>query len=135
MRLLRGFLSPAARLSAYISGLGDRADFESLIRLRGELRSVRWEEQRREIETQLLRATLRLGRDPRSALPRPSRSLSPIVGAWRRLRRPQAPVLIAEPPIPADLLRDHYFSESAAQLEQFFRSEEHTSELQSLMRT
>lgn len=120
MRFLRGFRSPSARVSNYIRGLGDRADVGSLMRLRGELRSSRLEEQRRDVETQLLRAALRLGRDPRGVLPRPSRILSPIVGAWRRLRRLQSPVLVADPPIPADLLRDRYFSESAAQLEQFF---------------
>lgn len=120
MRFLRGFRSPAPRLTHYISGLGDRGDLGSLIRLRSELRPARWQVQRREIETQLLRAALRIGRDPRSLLNRPSRTLSPLVAAWRRLQRPQAPVVIAEPPIPEDLLRDRYFSGSEPRLEQFF---------------
>lgn len=120
MRFLRGFRLPAARLTHYISGLGDQADLGSLTRLRSELRQARWQEERRDIEAQLLRAALRVGRDPRSVLNRPSRTLSPLVAAWRRLQRPHTPVVIAEPPIPGDLLRERYFSESAPQLEQFF---------------
>lgn len=117
---LSGFREPGPRFSRYIRGLGDRADFASLIRLRRELGSSRWGEQRRDIETQLLRAALRVGRAPNTVLARKSKNRSLLISAWLRLQQPHEPVDVVEPPIPNDLIRDQYYGEARSDIEQFF---------------
>lgn len=114
------FKEPEPKMSKYISGLGRQSDFETLIRLRKLLRSSRWKEQRRDIDTEILRAALRLGRDPTTVLPKMLRTVSPFVGAWNLLVRAQLVQNVVEPPIPADLLRERYYGKYADELEQFF---------------
>ena len=120
VRFLGGFRDPGPRYSRYILALGDAADFDSLEQLRRKLRAQRWEEQHRLIEEQLLRAALRVGRDPATVQERARKTLSPFVAARWRLRVPTQPIQITEPSLPRDILRDRYVTDAVPELVQLF---------------
>ncbi len=104
----RGFKKPEPHVSRFIRLLGDAQNIEGLQLIRKTLGGAKWNDQRRLIHDALIRAGSFKGVDVRELVPLGNESLSAFAACFFLWRDRDAKIDVYIPPVPNNLIREHY---------------------------
>ncbi len=104
----RGFKKPEPHISRFIRLLGDAQNIEGLQFVRKTLNGAKWKGHRRSIHDALIRAGKFKGADVRELVPLGNESLSAFAACCFLWRDRDAKIETHIPPVPNNLIREHY---------------------------
>ncbi len=116
----RGFRRPEPHVSRFIRLLGDAQNIEGLQLVRETLSGAKWKDHRRLTNDALIRTGSFTGSDVRELVPLGKESLSVFASCWFLWRDRDAKLEVHLPPVPRDLIRDHYSLVENADVTSFF---------------
>lgn len=108
LKYARRFKKPQPQVSKFISSLGDAQNVEGLQLARKRLRGAKWKDQRRLAYDALIRSACLRGAQAKELIPVGSEPLSAFAACWFNWRDRATKPEVHIPPVPTDLVRDHY---------------------------
>ncbi|MGA2518312.1 MAG: NACHT domain-containing protein [Thermodesulfobacteriota bacterium] len=116
----RSFKKPEPHVARFIRLLGDAQNIEGLQLVRKTLSGAKWKDHRRLIHDALIRAGNFTGADVRELVPLGKESLSAFAACCFLWRDRDAKIEVHIPPVPKDLIREHYSLGENAEVTSFF---------------
>ena len=120
LRHARDFIKPEPHVSRLIHLLGDAQNIEGLQLVRKTLSGAKWNDHRRLIHDALIRAGSFKGADVRELVPLGYESLSAFAACFFLWRDRGAKIEVHIPPVPNNLIREHYSLGENADVTSFF---------------
>ena len=114
------FKEPGPHVSRLIRLLGDAQNIEGLQLVRKRLSDTKWKNHQRLINDAFIRAGSFKGADVRELVPLGKESLSAFSACWFLWRERDAKIEVYIPPVPSDLIREHYSLGENADVTSFF---------------
>lgn len=120
LNYVRGFNKPEPHVSRFIRLLLDAQNIEGLQLVRKTLNGAKWKDHRRLIHDALLRAGSFKGADVRELVPLGNESLSAFAACFFLWRDRDAKIEVHIPPVPNNLIREHYLLGENEEVTSFF---------------
>ena len=116
----RGFRRPEPHVSRLIRWLAIAQNIEGLQLVRKTLRDAKWAAQRRMIDDELIRIGSFQGADGSALVHADGEVLCLFAACWLLWRDRKAQPAVHLPPIPAELIREHYSLTDNPDVEEFY---------------